>query len=380
MQPAGVVLLVFGISQSVSAQLLHEIELQPHTAWGYLTVSFNPRWAPVSADQATELERQLRSDPDNLELRSTLLTYYYRQDLQAQRIDSICWLIEHHPESLPLSLDIAWVRSTGPGSDPAVTERVRELWDVALSRHSSEPEALHNAGRFFEEVDLARSVELVERLQMLDRVVHTRPVAYFEGRLVPASQLGAREPAVRHKLADDLLFSTDALMVGSVARELVGFAVLPVIETHRDDLGEICTIVFPLIARARALEPHNQQWTDLSEGAKRLRCAVNAQPVLAPTRALRVAVSASGQASRLLQLVAPLYPPAARQARIQGIVTAHVTVGTDGHVKEATLISGHPLLAPAALEALKQYVYSPMVLDGQLVEVSSEVDVPFRLD
>jgi len=205
-------------------------------------------------------------------------------------------------------------------------------------------------------------------------------VAYFEGRLVPASQLGAREPAVRHKLADDLLFSTDALMVGSVARELVGFAVLPVIETHRDDLGEICTIVFPLIARVRALEPHNQQWTDLSEGAKRLRCAVNAQPVLAPTRALRVAVSASGQASRLLQLVAPLYPPAARQARIQGIVTAHVTVGTDGHVKEATLISGHPLLAPAALEALKQYVYSPMVLDGQLVEVSSEVDVPFRLD
>ena len=57
----------------------------------------------------------------------------------------------------------------------------------------------------------------------------------------------------------------------------------------------------------------------------------------------------------------------------------NITIGKDGHVGNVTLISGHPLLVPAAQEAVKQWVYRPTLLNGDPVEVSTVVDVQFTL-
>jgi protein TonB len=81
----------------------------------------------------------------------------------------------------------------------------------------------------------------------------------------------------------------------------------------------------------------------------------------------------------LLQSVDPVYPPLARQARIQGVVRFNVTIGKDGHVSNITLVSGHPLLVAAAKEALQQWIYRPTLLNGDPVEVTATVDVPFLL-
>ena len=54
-------------------------------------------------------------------------------------------------------------------------------------------------------------------------------------------------------------------------------------------------------------------------------------------------------------------------------------VGTDGHVTRLSVVSGHPLLIPAALDAVKQNVYRPTMLNGNIVEVQTQVDVDFRL-
>jgi TonB family protein len=90
-------------------------------------------------------------------------------------------------------------------------------------------------------------------------------------------------------------------------------------------------------------------------------------------------VGGNVQAVNLINKVTPMYPPLAKQARIQGTVRFNATIATDGTVKNLELVSGHPLLAAAATEAVKQWVYRPTLLNGQPVEVETQIDVNFTL-
>jgi protein TonB len=77
--------------------------------------------------------------------------------------------------------------------------------------------------------------------------------------------------------------------------------------------------------------------------------------------------------------VDPVYPPLAQQARISGQVRFTVVIGKDGSIQNIQLVSGHPLLAAAARDAVSQYVYKPTLLNGNPVEVVTTVDVNFAL-
>jgi TonB family protein len=93
----------------------------------------------------------------------------------------------------------------------------------------------------------------------------------------------------------------------------------------------------------------------------------------------RVRVS-SGVAAGLIETkVDPIYPPLARQARIQGVVVLQILISKTGDVENMQLISGHPMLAPAAIEAVKQWKYKPYLLNGDPVEVETQVQVNFTL-
>lgn len=81
----------------------------------------------------------------------------------------------------------------------------------------------------------------------------------------------------------------------------------------------------------------------------------------------------------LVQQIKPHYPPLAVQARIQGTVVLQAVIGKDGKVHELQLVSGHPLLAPAAMEAVKQWRYRPYLLNGEPVEVDTQINVNFTL-
>jgi len=97
------------------------------------------------------------------------------------------------------------------------------------------------------------------------------------------------------------------------------------------------------------------------------------------SRPLRVRVSSGVAGKLLLAKVAPLYPNDAREARIQGTVILKVNIDPEGNVYNAELISGHPLLAPAAIEAVKQWKYRPYLLNGSPIEVETQVQVNFVL-
>jgi len=86
------------------------------------------------------------------------------------------------------------------------------------------------------------------------------------------------------------------------------------------------------------------------------------------------------QAAKLMNKVQPLYPPLARQTRISGTVRLHAIIGKNGGVEQLEVISGHPLLVQAALDAVKQWKYQATTLNGEPVEVDTTIDVIFSLN
>jgi protein TonB len=82
---------------------------------------------------------------------------------------------------------------------------------------------------------------------------------------------------------------------------------------------------------------------------------------------------------RRVQGVSPIYPELARRARIQGKVVLECVIDTDGRVTDLRVVSGHPLLADSAADALRRWVYSPTTLNGQPIRVILTVTVTFGL-
>ena len=83
--------------------------------------------------------------------------------------------------------------------------------------------------------------------------------------------------------------------------------------------------------------------------------------------------------AKLLRKVIPEYPALARAAMISGIVRLIGTIGEDGTIRNLQLVSGHPLLARAAMEAVGQWIYKPTLLNGKPVEVIAPIEVTFSL-
>jgi protein TonB len=77
--------------------------------------------------------------------------------------------------------------------------------------------------------------------------------------------------------------------------------------------------------------------------------------------------------------VEPIYPELAIKARVQGKVTLKITVDQEGNVTDASVIKGHPLLDDVAINAVRQWKYSPTILNGKPISVTAEVTVLFNL-
>ena len=116
---------------------------------------------------------------------------------------------------------------------------------------------------------------------------------------------------------------------------------------------------------------------DLDEGWRDL---ISSAPPPPPKAAVtRTRVGGAVQAAKLVNRVQPVYPPLARQTRISGTVKLHAIIGKDGSVQQLQVVSGHPLLVQSALDAVRQWRYQPTLLNGEPVEVDTEIDVIFSL-
>jgi TonB family protein len=98
-----------------------------------------------------------------------------------------------------------------------------------------------------------------------------------------------------------------------------------------------------------------------------------------PASPSRIRIGGAVQQAKLISQPHPIYPPDAKAARIQGVVQLSAIIGKDGTIQKLESISGHPLLAAAAMEAVQQWRYQTTLLNGQPVEVVTQIDVNFTL-
>jgi TonB family protein len=94
-----------------------------------------------------------------------------------------------------------------------------------------------------------------------------------------------------------------------------------------------------------------------------------------PTPGAAVRVGRNIAAVNLITKVPPVYPPAAQQAQVQGVVDLEANINKEGRVTSLIIASGHPLLVQAAIDAVKQWVYRPVLLNGQPVDVVTTISV-----
>ena len=108
----------------------------------------------------------------------------------------------------------------------------------------------------------------------------------------------------------------------------------------------------------------------------------NAPPPPPPPKAAtpkRIRVGGEVESAKLIFKPQPEYPPLAKMARIQGTVRLEAIISKDGTIQDLKVIQGHPLLVKAALEAVQRWRYQPTLLNGDPVEVVTEIDVNYTL-
>ena len=120
--------------------------------------------------------------------------------------------------------------------------------------------------------------------------------------------------------------------------------------------------------------PHAAELTRLTSSFSR----VSPPAVPAPTPALSRPLS-RWMEGNLIRKVQPIYPPLARSTGVQGSVLLQAVIGRDGKIEQMQVVSGHPLLTKAAVDAVAQWLYRPYYLNDQPVEVETQVTVNFIL-
>lgn len=102
-------------------------------------------------------------------------------------------------------------------------------------------------------------------------------------------------------------------------------------------------------------------------------------PVAHPHATERRHLSEPVQAAMLIRRIEPIYPPLARQIRREGRVELHAIIASDGTIQSLEVVNGDPLFIESALSAVREWRYRPTILDGQAVEVDTQITVIYTL-
>ncbi len=115
-------------------------------------------------------------------------------------------------------------------------------------------------------------------------------------------------------------------------------------------------------------------------GAESKNAAQSVSSARSAPKPSAIRVGTGVQSAKLLAQPKPAYPPLAKAARISGVVRLQALIGRDGTIRNLQLIGGPPLLVAAALDAVRRWTYQPTLLNGEPVEVFTEIEVHFTLN
>jgi TonB family protein len=348
----------------------------------------------LTAAQVEEIEARLRRDPEDLEARGKVISYYFQKGIRQPRLDHIFWLIEHHPEAeitLPYSMGIS------PGktslNDEADHKHAQTLWREQTRRRAEDRQVLANAADFLSSngSDLELAIDLYKRSQRGDKLgsLYSRILTATMKTADDAASDPYRNPALAEKIRQEVESLSDKSLFVRVALSLKNVAVpagtYPAVKPHppwrgehpelapvfeygdrlvkrAEDLGLVMKMPPPFVRTLPKMQPGNPP-------------AV--QPADTALKPMRIRVGGNVQTAMLTRRVEPVYPPAAIEARVMAVVKFSVIISQDGKVQQVQVEGGHPLFVSAAMEAVKQWEYKPTLLNGKPVEVVTVVEVFF---
>ena len=369
----------------------------------------------LTMSDVERLEQAVSADPANDTARGKLIAYYYLHADAENWRRHVFWVIANRPAS-ELCIRKTFVARPGqtPFASQADMERAQSLWQSQVTAHPADARVLLNAAICFERIDPSQALRwLVQanEADRTDRAVFAELLAmltYLRPVIVRgATEVTPQEPPFEPYSTDVLDASTDAELLGLVGEWESGFAnyrsgsqqqvesLRSCDETFKSGMRDQILMVKPQaekhLEHALALDPGNVRWQVALARSQRFdmndyiaffaKTEKPAEvPLPPPSGAIkRITVGGNVQQAMLIQQEAPVYPPLAKQARIQGVVRFTVLIEPDGSVSKADLIAGHPLLVQAATDAVRQWRYKPTLLNGEPVQVVTQVDVNFNL-
>jgi hypothetical protein len=343
----------------------------------------------LTASEAQSAEESLRANPEDLAARGKLIAYYFMKQAREPWSQHVFWLIEHHPDSPLAGFNFAsGAFPADPLNGEADWARAKDLWLEQTRRHPDDGHVWASAVRFCSKGGC--EADLKERL-----IKHARELGVPKAELAAVGEPPWRPPtrirvggdAQATKLIKRVEPAYSPLVHPVRIQGVVRFNATIGTDGHVRDLQVISGHPLPIRAAKEAV----QQWVYRPT-------LVNGKPVEvsteidfpfnlsedtsasggseAPPPPTRVHVGSNVQAAMLVKSVEPVYP---RDVWVEGTVRFTAIIGMDGHIQNLQLISGPPQLAPAAVNAVTQWVYRPTMLNGKPVEVVTTIDVPFTL-
>ena len=350
------------------------------------TAQEQPKPAPAAPNDTAAAERQVAANPNDLDDRVRLILSYYANNAREPRLAQIYWMISHHPEAgQTLFVSRGLTAQDSAYNSAADYRRAADLWRQAAASATS-PIVVRNAAEF---LGTGGDPSEVERLLLSGRDHLPEPGMFNValGKLYASAVLGSMgDPAFPNLNASFALHARSELdgtdnrqllmaagvSLTTVAQHATGEHPVPQGRLNLDEHPALAPAVdygHSLLARAGV---RTDQITAASSGG--VTGGVLGGIVASVPSPRAAETNSLPSAPPVLNKIEPVYPPLAIQARISGVVASKVTIGTDGSVRHIEILSGHPLLVPAAMEALKEWRFQPPAVQGDY-----RVDIPFTL-
>jgi TonB family protein len=358
------------------------------------------------------LQTRVQQNPEDLDSRIALLRFYRDtapvppNDDPARRsvrLQHILYFVQRHPEAPASAARVAYVyRSDGPYANVSDHEAVRSQWLAAVQAHPGDAAVVVNAAKFLAVENKSDAEDVLRRGMAVNPengeiaaalgFLYAMEILGLDS-LVRGTQPTGHGPDLSGHALAELDQTSNAWVLAAAGTALPNLAIAATAGRLADP--KIFDLASTLSSKARQIAPADPdiqgpmpmiRYFSAAQQETRAMPEPGSSPTTPPSGAgsfgaapSRIRVAGNVEAGRLVRKTVPRYPEEAKLSGIKGEVRFAAVIGRDGTIQSLELLSGHPLLVAAALDAVKTWLYQPMLLNGMPVEVATEIVVSFPM-
>jgi TonB family protein len=374
------VLVLYGLPVLGQSLQVQAVAPPPGQGGGTITVLQGTMPPEPTPEQIATLEKRVANYPADLESRMQLVSMYMRKQEPDKAEPHAWWILENRPDHGGAGMAIS-ILAGDRTKLAAHSQRIERVLNEHLEKRGDDPQLISNVAQYYQRTSFEKAEELLLRARKLT------PVQPYPSDMITVRLASLYATAIRMEgMPANPMMPPDAASMGARVRQQLLSAEDPMLSGYTgSNLAMIVTSPRggndPRLPELKLLaERLLQIGLDANPGQQQFRASMDRLQGRMPEGGApgRITVGGNVQAAMLEQKVPAEYPAQAAQARISGTVRFSVVIGKDGTVQGVQVVSGHPLLLESAMKAVRQYRYKPTLLNGQPVEVTTQVDVNFQ--